>query len=91
MDRYYRLKKDTSGLLKGAILRKTEDVNYYSPMNELYHTDSIEEGVTPRYTSYGVEHAPDWYERVYPVNLLTKTVYKLKEEAKQLFEKEYTE
>lgn len=86
MDKHYRLKKDLPGITAGAVLKKFGSV--YEPINDLYNTDAVEEGTTPRYNIYSVEHAAEWFERVYPVNLLTKTVYKLKEEAKELFSKE---
>lgn len=87
-DKYYRVKKDTAGLEAGAILKF--EGNGYKPISDIWNTDAVENGHTVYLVGYGVEHAPDWYERVYPINLLSKVVYKLKAEAKELMNKEHT-
>lgn len=84
MDKYYRLKKDTPALDAGAILRL--DGDGYKPIDDLYSTPAC--GDNPYFAKFTIENASDWYERVYPVNLITKTVYKLKEEAREYFSKE---
>ncbi len=88
MEKYYRLKKDLPGSLAGCVVKK--DGDGYSPINDLFDTDAVDEGQEIFYSGYTIEHAPDWWERVYPINLITKTVYKLKEEAKEYFAKEQT-
>ncbi len=86
MDKFYRVKKDLPWVTVGAVLKKVG--SNYKLVNDLYTTDAVEEGQDLHFIAYGIEHAPEWFERVYEVSLLTKTVYKLKEEAKELFSKE---
>lgn len=87
MNKFYRVKKDTPTMLAGCVVKKNSSGGY-SPINDLFLTDAVEEGASLNYTAYNIEHATDWYERVYEINLITKTVYKLKEEAKEYFAKE---
>ncbi len=89
MEKFYRVKKDLPTITAGAVLKVDGD-DAYVPVNDLYNTDAVKQGKDPRFNVYMVENAPEWFERVYPVSLLTKTVYKLKEEAKEFFSKEQT-
>lgn len=88
-EKFYRLKKDTPALNAGAILKKGDCDSDYQPISDIWDTDACESNNRSYFTAYVVEHAADWYERVYPVNLLTKTVYKLKAEAMEAMNKEY--
>jgi len=86
MKKYYRVKQDTFLWEEGAILSHTEGSNGYEPIDDVWkkHEDSSE-----YISSAIVEKSPDWFERVYAVNLATRTVYKLREEAKELLAKSY--
>lgn len=87
--KYYKVKEDTFMWEKGAIISDEGCSGQYRSINPIWDKledqkewigDSvIEDKVNAKY-----------FERVYPVNLITKTVYKLKEEAKQLLAKEHT-
>lgn len=90
MEKFYRAKVAMPAFEVGAVVKNTNG-STYQPVNELYLTDA---GTTwyerkdGRMSAILIENAPDFWERVYPVNLLTKTVFKLKAEAQELFSKE---
>lgn len=88
---YYRVKKDTFLWDKGAILEKqkfTQGMGYVA-INDLW--DATEHMGNEYISARIIENDPDWFERVYPVNLVSKTVYKIKEEAREFFEKTHKE
>lgn len=71
---------------KGAII-KSEGSGYRS-VNEIFnHVELGSEYISDRIIEDKVNDI--FFEKVYKVDLLTKTVYKLKDEAKALLEKEY--
>lgn len=86
-DKFYRVVKDTPEWEVGAILKRVDDNRLYLPVNDLFN--KYEETEIGEYHTI-VESTPDFFERVYPVDLLSKTVYKLKAEARELFSKEHT-
>lgn len=88
MDKYYRVKKDTATWEVGAVLQNKGDNGGYMSVNDFYDKPCIE-GIGYHETKKVVENSPEFFERVYPVSLLTKTVYRLKEEARELFTKEH--
>lgn len=88
MEKFYRAKKDMPAITAGGIVRKNG--SSYETINDLFLTDAVE-GDRCTFNAYTVENAPEWWERVYEVNLLSKTVYKLKEQAKEFFAKEHSE
>lgn len=90
-DKYYRVKQDTFLWHKGAILKDTEKGSNggYSPETDIW--DTTEHNGNEYISAPIVENNPDWFERVYPVNLLTKIVYKAKAQAREHFEKNHTE
>lgn len=84
--KYYRVKQDTFLWEKGAILSSNSDG--YVPTNEVWNKFEDQN----EYISHNiVEKNPDWFERVYPINLLSKVVYKLRAEAKEHIAKEHTD
>lgn len=88
--RCYKLLKALPQFAEGAILKK--DGDSYKAVSALYYSVAAEEsGATPSISAKYVEHESnsDWFQRVYEVNLVTKTVYKVREEALALIEKEY--
>lgn len=85
-DRYYRAKKDSFMWDEGALLKCDDDEHCVS-IDSVWNAC---ESAGDEYISESIIKAqPDWFERVYPVNLLTKTVYKPKAEAKELLSREY--
>lgn len=88
-EKFYKLLKPTYHLEAGAILKS--DGGNYKPVSDIWNTDAAD-GCTPSITSTYVEHVSNsaWFERVYAVNLLTKTVYKAKAQALEAMNKEYS-
>lgn len=91
MKKFYKVIKTNFLWEKGAILTNdADDGKGYSPVSDIWNV--IEDSGRDEYISdVFIEKNPEWFERVYSVNLLTKTVYKTKEEAKTLLNKEYKE
>lgn len=90
--KFYRAVQDNPGITKGAIIEKAQGSSIYAPVSDLYHQEAIPDGekvVFADFADFVVEKNPQWFEKVYPVNLLTKTVYKLKSEALDAINKEY--
>lgn len=82
---------------EGCVLEKSSDfgdknAEYgYKPVdgNDLWNVIDLK----GEYISGHIIENPgnaEWFERVYPVNLITKTVYKLKAEAKEFLNKEHS-
>lgn len=92
-EKYYRVKKDNFLWSEGAILKQDlergkESEKYgYAPINDIW--DTTENNGTEYITGRIIENNPEWFERVYEVNLLTKTVYRTKEEAKEFITKNF--
>lgn len=71
---------------EGAILKSEGDG--YVAVDEVWnHVDLKTEYISDHIVEN--EGNSEWFERVYPVNLLSKTIYKGKAEAKELLSKEY--
>ena len=87
-DKFYTVLKPTYAFEAGAILKK--DGDSYKAVSDIWNTEAAE-GHSPSITARYVEHVSnkEWFQRVYAVNLLTKTVYKIKVEALELMNKEY--
>lgn len=89
-DKYYKVIKDMPAMQKGGIFVKKEGSSEYSPLNDLHVQPCLENRGNWTELSAVVENSPEFFTRVYPVNLLTKIVYKSKEEAREIFSKEHT-
>lgn len=85
-NKYYRVSQDTPIWSKGAILKK--DGKNYEAISDIWDAVEKHDEVL---TEVIVEKNPAWFERVYEVNLLTKTVYKTIDQAKEFFNKEYSD
>lgn len=91
-NKYYRTKKASFIWEEGVILENTVERNDdnrrgYAPVDDIFNN----EYVPGEYISSEiVENNPEWFEEVYPVSLLTKTVYKGIDEAKETLKKMYT-
>jgi len=87
MSKYYRVKRDSFLWDKGAILEYRKESDDY---NEGYHCiDDIWDATEHNEGEYIatrdiIEKNPTWFERVYQVNVLKKTMYLLKGEAKKV-------
>ena len=90
--KFYRVKQNVPSLDAGAIIKF--DGDRYTPVNDLYNTEAgdliVEKNGRITFNSIAVEKSPEFFERVYEVKLLSKIVYKLKAEARELFQKEHT-
>ena len=88
MSKFYKVIKENFLWDTGAILEKSKSDNGYKSIDEIYNKF---ENHNDEYISTSIiENCPEYFERVYPVNLVTKTVYKIKEQAKAMLEKAYT-
>lgn len=89
MTKYYRVIKENFLWEEGVIIKsfKANDGNNgYEPIDEVFKN----EFVPSEYISAKIiENSPLYFERVYPVKLLTKTAFKVMDEAKEILKKEY--
>lgn len=73
MKKYYRAKRDMPYFFAGAILVSTETVtNRYILLSRAWDTKVARADIANSnvgWMPYGVENSPEWYERVYPVNM----------------------
>lgn len=90
MAKFYRVKKETPAWEAGAVVSNEKDSAKYKTINDLWDKECIE-GIEYWESLKVVESSPEWFERVYPVNLIKKTVYKLKAQAQELLSKEHSE
>lgn len=86
MTKHYRALKDGFIWEKGAILKNIVNSGKgYQAISDVWdandHIDS--EYITARI----IENSPEWFERVYPIDLLSKTVYKTKTQARDYMSK----
>ena len=82
--KYYKVLKDNFLWINGAILKENDNKSGYIPIEDIYYKlDDIKEYISKKI----IEETPEYFQRVYPVNLLTKTIYKLKEEALEIINK----
>ena len=84
--KYYRLKQDTFMWDKGAIIQSNGDG--YRTADDIWNRVKLGNEYISEHIIEDDGNA-DFFERVYPVNLLSKTVYKIKAEAKEMMSKEY--
>lgn len=87
MKKYYKAIKSSFLWEKGAILEPIQSGNGYAPISNIW--DATENNNEEYVTSIIIENSPEWFQQVYPVNLLSKVVYKSKEQARAVFAKEY--
>lgn len=83
--RFYKVIKETPAWDVGAII-KHDGSDGYVALNDLFNKEHTGRGYFESGTI--IENSPEWFERVYPVSLVTKTVYKAKAEAREMFSKE---
>lgn len=81
--KFYKVIKDNPLWEVGAILELKND--QYHALDGVDMWDKCEELKDSWLGFRVVEKSPDFFEKVYPVNLLTKTVYKCKAEAQEIW------
>lgn len=92
MARYFKVIKDNFLWLSGAVLAEYNGHASYSgyrPIDNSNIWDYSDKTAGEYIHSRVIENCPEYFVEVYPVNLLTKTVYKIKEEARALMAKDY--
>lgn len=86
MNKYYKVIKDNFLWEEGAIISNTANSEGgYIPIDPAFIKH--ENNATEYITAGIIENSPETFERVYPVNLATKTIYKSREEARELLKK----
>ena len=89
MSKYYKVIKENFIWEVGAIITNENDSSGYEPVEEIYnvHPDAVDEYIS----SSVVENSPEYFQRVYKVDLVTRTVYEVKEKAKELLSRSFQE
>lgn len=87
MVKHYRVIKNNFLWEEGAILKA--DGRGYVPIEDVW--DATEHNGEEYISTSIVENNPEWFQRVYSLNLLSKTVYKTKEEMKEYLKGTVTE
>lgn len=83
--KYYRVIKDNFLWEVGCILKPNAYGNGYDPVHEIHKKHEGDEYITRSI----VENSPDYFQRVYKVDLATRVVYEAKEKAKELLDKQF--
>ncbi len=82
--KFYRVLKDNFLWDEEAIISDSAEFGCsggYVSIDDVF----TKECVGTEYISRNIiEQSPDYFQRVYPINLLTRTVYKIREEAKEI-------
>ena len=89
MSRYFKVIKENFLWIPGAILSHTPDSLGYRPIEKTNIWDYSDSNEGEYISCRVIEACPEYFVEVYPVNLLTRTVYKVKEEARALMTKDY--
>lgn len=83
--KYFKVIKENFLWEVGCILKPNGSDSGYAPIDDIYKKHDGGEYITTEI----VENSPDYFQRVYKVDLITSVVYKVKEEAKAILEKGY--
>lgn len=92
-NKFYKVIKENPLWKVGAILQH-EPVGTeggYRPLEDTDMWDVTEFNGNEYLSARIIENSPTYFQRVYPVNLVSKTVYRLKEEAREFFEAAHRE
>lgn len=87
--KYYRVLKDNFLWHAGAILEMTDSERGYSPVDGNAIWDYTEHNGKEWIYPQIIENCPEYFQRVYPINLLKSTIYKAKEEARLALQEAY--
>lgn len=83
--KYFRVIKENFLWEVGAILKLRDAGDGYIPVDDIYKKHDGSEYITSKI----VEGSPDYFERVYKVDLVTRVVYEVKDKAKEILAKSY--
>lgn len=86
IDKFYRVVKDNFLWGEGAIVKNNGERGGNVSQDPIW--DKIED-CTEYISASIIETSPEYFERMYPCNLLTKIVHKTKEQAKEFAKKEF--
>ena len=82
--KYYKVIKENFLWEIGAILSNSVSDGYV-PIDDIYKKHEGGEYITSKI----VENSPEYFERVYKVDLATRVLYEVKDKAKELLNKQY--
>ncbi len=87
--KYYKVIKENFLWEVGAILQNNANGGEgFTPIDEIYKKhEKSDEYITANI----VEKSPDYFQRVWKVDLLTRVVYETKDKAKELLARQYKE
>lgn len=86
MTKYYKVIKENFLWEVGGIVSCDEHKDEgYTPIDDIFKKHEGNEYITPHI----VEDSPEYFERVYKVDLISRAVYKTKEQAKAMIAKDY--
>lgn len=91
MTKYYKVIKENFLWDVGAIICDEKHNDQFKPLDEQTIWDKTEFNDSEYISGRIVKNCPEYFAEVYKVNLLTKSVYLAKEEAKQIIQKSYYE
>ena len=86
MTKYYRVKKATFMWEEGAIL--SNEGGGYRTINDIWNAVNLGNEYITDHIIENPENA-QWFERVYKVDTVTRTVYEVKEKAKELLNRDF--
>lgn len=84
--KYYKVIKENFLWEVGAILQKNTSGNGYEPIDDIF---KIFPDTNEYISSNIVEKSPEYFQRVYKVDLVTRVVYETKDRAKEIISKMY--
>lgn len=87
--KFYRVIKENFLWEVGAILELIDSDGGYRPLDRNDIWDMSEFNGAEYISARIVENSPDYFERIYTVNLLSQTFYKAKAEAKEIINKAF--
>ncbi len=85
--KYVKVIKENFLFEEGAILE--HKFNGYYPVNMAFYKDCVPNDSNEYISTAIIENCPEYFQKVYPVDLLTKTIYKVKSEALEMLKKNY--
>jgi hypothetical protein len=93
MKKFYKVIKENPLWEVGAILENNENGGRgYSPIDDIFLRHEVPDDFNGEYLSgYVVEDSPEYFQRVYKVDLATRVLYETKEKAMELLKKQFKE
>lgn len=84
--KYYKVIKDNFLWETGGIIKSNSDGSGYVPVDDIYKKHDGNEYITADI----IENSPEYFTRVYKVDLVTRVVFEVKDKAKELMTKQYS-